>query len=95
MDVKGRAIVNAFGLVVLVGLSACSDPVGSKGWCEVLDEKSKSDWSGEEATQYLRYCVFESTTLGSEDWCDDQAEKDKADWTLEESTVYARYCVIP
>lgn len=95
MGVKERAIVNAVGLVVLVGLSACSDPVGSKGWCEALDEKSKSDWSGEEATQYLRHCVFDSTTLGSDDWCEDQAEKDKADWTLEESAVYARHCVIP
>ncbi|EGQ9835881.1 TPA: DUF3012 domain-containing protein [Vibrio cholerae] len=38
-------------------LSACSE-VGSKAWCEDMDEKSKGDWTAKEAGSYAKYCVL-------------------------------------
>jgi len=44
---------------VLVGffLGACSPEVGSAAWCEQMDEKSKGDWTVNEADAYVRNCI--------------------------------------
>ena len=42
----------------LLMLSACAPEVGSKGWCEDMEEKPKGDWSANEATDYAKHCVF-------------------------------------
>ncbi|RMG59607.1 MAG: DUF3012 domain-containing protein, partial [Gammaproteobacteria bacterium] len=34
------------------------DPVGSKAWCEKMEEKPKSDWTANEAASYAKHCVF-------------------------------------
>lgn len=47
------------GLVALAfALSACSPEVGSKVWCNDMDEKAKGDWSANEATDYAQHCIF-------------------------------------
>ena len=41
-------------------LAACAPEVGSDAWCENMDEKSKGDWTANEATDYAKNCVFKS-----------------------------------
>ncbi len=45
-------------LVILFALTACAPEVGSRAWCEAMDEKSKGDWSANEATEYAKNCLF-------------------------------------
>ncbi|MBQ0796682.1 MULTISPECIES: DUF3012 domain-containing protein [Zhongshania] len=49
-------------LLVLLSLaylvSACAPEVGSDAWCAGMDKKAKGDWSGNEATDYAKNCVF-------------------------------------
>lgn len=47
----------ASGLLALVALG-CSAEVGSKRWCEQMEEKSKGDWSTNEALDYAKHCVL-------------------------------------
>jgi hypothetical protein len=39
-------------------LTGCAHPVGSTGWCEDMREKPKGEWSANEATDYMRHCIF-------------------------------------
>jgi hypothetical protein len=41
-------------------LSGCAPEIGSKEWCDELDEKPKGDWSTNEATDYAKHCLFKS-----------------------------------
>ena len=45
---------------IAVALSACSPEIGSKGWCQDMDEKTKGGWSANEATAYAKHCIFKS-----------------------------------
>jgi len=45
----------AFALLAM----GCSPAVGSKAWCEKMDEKPKGDWSANEAADYAKHCLFE------------------------------------
>lgn len=39
-------------------LTACSAEVGSEKWCDNLKEKSKGDWTANEATGFAKHCLF-------------------------------------
>ncbi|WP_431307749.1 DUF3012 domain-containing protein [Agaribacter marinus] len=45
---------------MLGAISACTPEVGSKDWCDDLDEKPKGDWSANEAKDYAKHCLFKS-----------------------------------
>ncbi len=47
-------------VILLVSLAACAPEVGSDAWCEDMDEKSKGDWTANEAKEYAKNCVFKS-----------------------------------
>ena len=47
-------------LVTCFTISACAPEVGSKSWCEALDEKPKGDWTATEAKDYTKHCLFSS-----------------------------------
>ena len=48
-------------ILVLSMLSAgCSPEVGSKEWCEDMDEKPKGDWTANEASEYAKSCILRS-----------------------------------
>ena len=49
-------------LTVLLSLVACAPEVGSKKWCEQLEEKDKGDWTANEVRDYARYCLLENYT---------------------------------
>ena len=45
-------------LTGLLALSACAPEIGSKAWCEDMDEKPKGDWTANEAKDYTKHCLF-------------------------------------
>ena len=49
-------------LALALSLAACAPEVGSKKWCEQMDEKDKGDWTANEAREYARYCLLENYT---------------------------------
>jgi len=51
-----KKLVSLFMVVMLI--SACSPEVGSKAWCESLEEKPKGDWTANEAKDYTKSCIF-------------------------------------
>lgn len=46
--------------VVSFALAGCAPEIGSKEWCEDLDEKDKGDWTATEAKDYAKHCIFRS-----------------------------------
>jgi len=57
---KAYRIFAMFGIVLfgVAALSACSPEVGSKEWCAQMKEKPKGDWTGNEASEFAKNCVF-------------------------------------
>ncbi|WP_371193993.1 DUF3012 domain-containing protein [Glaciecola sp. SC05] len=45
--------------LLIISLNGCSVLTGTKVWCEYMEEKSKADWSINEAKEYAKNCVFE------------------------------------
>ncbi len=43
---------------VLIAVSGCAPEVGSKKWCEALEEKPKGDWTANELADYSKHCLF-------------------------------------
>lgn len=55
--IKTVSSIISLGVLALV-LTACDPEVGTKEWCSDMDEKSKADWSANEATDYAKNCVL-------------------------------------
>ncbi len=47
-------------LLLISSLTACAPEVGSDAWCEDMKEKSKGDWTVNEAREYAKSCIFDS-----------------------------------
>ena len=45
-------------LMAVAMLSACAPEVGSKAWCEKMQQKSKGDWTANEAADYAKHCLL-------------------------------------
>lgn len=45
-------------LFACVMMSACAPKVGSPEWCKKMDEKSKGDWSMNDAKDYAEHCLL-------------------------------------
>ncbi|WP_100644686.1 DUF3012 domain-containing protein [Alteromonas facilis] len=45
-------------LAAVLFVTACAPEVGSKEWCEDLQEKPKGDWTANEAKDYASHCIF-------------------------------------
>ena len=46
-------------LISCIALSACaSAKVGSRAWCDKMDEKPKGDWTFTQTKDYAKHCVF-------------------------------------
>lgn len=45
-------------LLAVTLLSACAPEVGSKAWCEKMQQKNKGDWTANEAADYAKSCLF-------------------------------------
>ena len=44
-------------LAVLSGYG-CAPEVGSEAWCKKIAEKPKGEWTGNEAAEYTKHCLF-------------------------------------
>jgi len=49
--------VGTLSVAVLLA-AGCAPEVGSRAWCEQLDETPKGDWTANQAADYARHCVF-------------------------------------
>lgn len=45
--------------VLLTLVSACSEKVGSKEWCDSLEEAPREQWSDNQALIYARDCLIQ------------------------------------
>jgi len=50
--------IATFALLGAFTLSACSPEPGSKGWCNSMKEKSKGEWTAEQAGIFTKHCVM-------------------------------------
>lgn len=48
--------VNVLGLIAV--LVACSPEVGSRKWCEKMQDKPEGEWTLTEAKDYAKHCLF-------------------------------------
>jgi len=44
-------------LVCVAFLTGCEAEMGGADWCAEMDEKSKADWSANEAMKYAEDCI--------------------------------------
>jgi hypothetical protein len=52
-----RTIAVAF---VTLFIASCAPEVGSDAWCEDMVNKSKGDWTANEAAEFAKSCIFKS-----------------------------------
>ena len=45
-------------MLALILLSSCMFKVGSAAWCDAMKDKPKGDWSGTEAVDFAKHCIF-------------------------------------
>jgi hypothetical protein len=55
---KFSKIAIVCGLLVALGCLASCSPVGSEAWCKNMKEKSKGDWTPNEAADFAKHCIF-------------------------------------
>jgi hypothetical protein len=58
MSKIARTTALLLSTLLVFSLAGCAHEVGSPGWCADMREKPKGDWSANEATDYMRYCIF-------------------------------------
>ena len=44
-------------MVVVLTTAACSAEIGSKAWCEEMQEKPKEEWLAEEISPFFSSCI--------------------------------------
>lgn len=78
-----------FVVAISIALAGC-DRVGSEAWCDKQDQKSKSEWTLQETSDYTKYCVL---GMDPAKWCEKLEKKPKGDWTASEAADYAKNCI--
>lgn len=58
INMNNKILFTVLLSATVFALSACAPEVGSKAWCDDMNEKSKSDWTASEAGEYAKNCVF-------------------------------------
>ena len=48
----------------------------------------------DDAKNFAKNCVVDSTTIGSEEWCAKMKEKDASELTVEEAADLAKHCIL-
>jgi hypothetical protein len=54
----GRLLVGVNVLGLIAVLVACSPEVGSRKWCEKMQDKPEGEWTLTEAKDYAKHCLF-------------------------------------
>ncbi len=60
---KKLGLLGVCSVALLLG--GCAPEVGSKAWCDKMDEKPKGEWTMDDTGDYMKHCIFS----------DDDAEK--------------------
>jgi hypothetical protein len=55
---KQISSIKTIVLVAVLALGGCAPEVGSKAWCEAMNDKPKGDWTANEATDFAKQCLF-------------------------------------
>lgn len=84
-----KTLVSLSALFLFTG---CQQEIGTQAWCDSMDQKSKGEWSAQNAVDYTKHCVL-LDAIGSEAWCDDMEQTPKGDWSANQATSYAKHCV--
>lgn len=50
--------IYAVALLVLLAGPGCAPEVGSEAWCKKIAEKTKGEWTANEAADYAKHCLF-------------------------------------
>ncbi len=53
-----KILITLATLLLVSALAACAPEVGSDAWCEDMEEKPKGDWTGNEAPEFAKNCLF-------------------------------------
>lgn len=53
-----KYIVSSIALFTLIAITGCSPEVGTEAWCSQMKEKSKADWTANEAGDFAEHCLF-------------------------------------
>lgn len=53
-----KCAVSIIALFTLLAITGCSPEVGTDAWCKQMKEKSKADWTANEAGDYAEHCLF-------------------------------------
>ena len=51
-------LYTALTVAGLLFATACSPAVGSKEWCEELENKDKGQWTAQEAKDFAKHCIL-------------------------------------
>ena len=44
--------------LLLTQLTGCAPEVGSDKWCQNLKDKTKGEWTANEAADFAKHCIF-------------------------------------
>ena len=47
-----------FFIFILSVVTGCAPEVGSEKWCAQMKEKPSGEWTGNEAADYAKHCIF-------------------------------------
>jgi len=50
--------IYAIALLAVLAGPGCAPEVGSEAWCKKIAAKPKGDWTGNEAADYAKHCLF-------------------------------------
>ncbi len=53
-----KILITLAALLLVSALAACAPELGSDAWCEDMEEKPKGDWTGNEAAEFAKNCLF-------------------------------------
>ena len=58
MTTRPSTVLRPVTLALALGsLAGCAPEVGSKAWCEQLEEKPKGEWTLSETGDYAKSCI--------------------------------------
>ena len=58
MNILKKSIFIVSSGLLLLSLSGCAPEVGSDKWCKKMEEKSKADWTTNDASDYAKHCIL-------------------------------------
>lgn len=58
MHFTKKLVLVVFAALSITMITACAPEVGSPGWCSMMKEKPKGEWSANEAGDFAQHCIM-------------------------------------